>query len=226
MERNVFLCVPTAGKSHVREQFSKWCGQGYRIAALTNGTTISPDFDHLLTLHMHTEWYPGVWKSWNLLARAAFGMGADVVVLAGDDMDPDPRKTAREIADEYFARFRLGEGVMQPCGDPQGDLIDGQRNAGRICGSPWIGPKWIELSYGYGAVCEDYYAFYADEELKILSEKMGLLWLRQDLMQYHRHWSWGHLPKQDYHERNQLQWNADQRMFLHRKGLGFPPRVK
>ena len=153
--------------------------------------------------------YPGVWKAWNALAHTALKLGADVCVLAGDDMDPDPSKYADEIALQYLVRFPDGDGVMQPCGDPQGNGA-----AQRICGSPWVGRKWIQER---GPVCDLYTAFYADEELKLVAEKAGKLWMRPDLTQYHRHWSWGHQPRQDYHERNQESWVADKELFEKRK---------
>lgn len=217
-DRQVWVCVPTAQREHVNGQLSKWRERGYRIATLVNeALKLEITGPHM---NIWTPEYPGVWRSWNILAKAVMAHGADVCVLAGDDMDPDPNHSAQEIAAQFLERFPDGYGVMQPCGDPQGDLIDGWRNAGRICGSPWVGRRWVELAYsGYGPVCDLYSAFYADEELLNLAGNRGVLWRREDLSQFHRHWSWGHLPKRGYHDRNQEQWEKDQQLFEHRRTL-------
>lgn len=222
-ELDVWVLIPTAMKEHVPAQLEKWRGRGYKLGILTDGnmsaqwvTIPRPD----LWIY-HVE-YPGVWASWNILAHTARRLGADVCVLAGDDMDPDPTKTAQEIAAEYLEKFPDGFGVMQPCGDPQGKDAEGKVAAERICGSPWVGKAWIQFAYGGGGpVNEMYHAFYADEELKHYAEKMGRLWMRPDLSQFHRHWSWRHLPKQDYHERNQAVWDADRALFESRRKTGF-----
>ena len=210
--RDVWVCIPTAQKSHVPAQLRKWQDQGYKLALFVDpGPVDLPEIDLGILIMAK---YPGVWRAWNALAKSVMACGADVCVLAGDDMDPDPTKNAQEIAEEYLARFPAGEGVMQPCGDPKGDLIDGWRNAGRICGSPWMGKKWVRDAYGGdGPVCGLYDSFYADEELLNYAGNAGVLWRREDLNQKHRHWSWGFLPKQEYHDRNQLRWDADHTLF-------------
>ncbi len=215
----VWVLIPTALKDHVFAQLEKWRKQGYKIALLTDGLSGHPvpEQEWVLgacDLLINCDEYPGVWQAWNILAQAARRLGADVCVLAGDDMDPDPNKDAETIAAEYLAHFPDGFGVMQPCGDIQGDMINGVPNSGRICGSPWVGKGWIRRSYqGRGPVNAMYSAFYADEELKLVAEKLGVLWMRPDLSQFHRHWSWGHLPRQEYHERNQARWAEDKGIF-------------
>lgn len=216
----VWVCIPTAQRDHVREQLKKWRGAGYKVAVLidfenkTRRAIFEEDYDMLVACAK----YPGIWSSWNVLAKAVVAAGADVCVLAGDDMDPDPSLTAQQIAGQYLERFPTGFGVMQPCGDMQGDLIDGWRNAGRICGSPWVGRLWVQHAYeGNGPVCAEYNSFYADEELLNVAGNFGVLWRREDLQQRHLHWSWGHLPKQEYHDRNQQHWAADNRLFDERR---------
>lgn len=206
-----WVLIPTAARDHVPHQLEKWRERGYRVGVLTDGGTFFGQWgiENNCDMHLHLGLYPGVWRSWNILAKAAMALGADVAVLAGDDMDPDPKYLADEIADQYLVRFPDGDGVMQPCGDPQGGGA-----AERICGSPWVGRQWVHGSYmGNGPVCDEYVAFYADEELKLLTERLGRLWMRPDLTQYHKHWSWGHQPRQFYHERNQASWLADKALF-------------
>lgn len=222
MDKNVWVLMPTALKEHVPATLEKWSKQGYQIGLLTDwgtaiGKTASP-----VDLVVYAKRYPGVWLSWNLLAQTVLRLRADVCVLVGDDMDPDPTKDAQQIAAEYLEKFPDGFGVMQPCGDPQGVDASGLCAAARICGSPWVGRAWIQFAYGGGGPVNAMYdSFYADEELKHYAEKMGRLWMRPDLSQFHRHWSWRHLPKQDYHERNQKQWEADKALFERRKASGF-----
>jgi hypothetical protein len=221
--REVYVCVPTALKAHVPEQLKKWANQGYKIALFVDPGPVDLGDIPIALLMMGT--YPGIWRAWNALAKAVMACGADVAVLIGDDMDPDPNKNAQELAEEYLARFPEGFGVMQPCGDPQGMGLDTNSAskesvpaAARICGSPWVGRGWVHRAYwGEGPVNGNYWAFYSDEEMKLVAERRGLLWMRPDVSQFHRHWSWQHMPKQPYHERNQKRWEADKALFESRR---------
>lgn len=219
----VWAVMPSAQAAHVPEQLDKWQAAGYTLGVMVDPGKLKLDLglrDQDMLIQCP---YPGVWKAWNLLAKAAVAHGADAVVMLGDDMDPDPTKDAQTIAQEYLHRFPDGFGVMQPCGDPQGELIDGKRNAARICGSPWVGRGWITRAYmGYGPVCDEYKRFYADEELPLIAQRLGVMWWRLDLMQYHRHWSWGHMKKQDYHERDSGLFKPDRDVFNRRRAEGFP----
>lgn len=226
--RNVWVLIPTALKEHVWDHFAKWRTQGYKIGLLTDAFAC-PSGDprrqraiEASDMLIDCATYPNVWKSWNMLAKAVMAWGADVCVMIGDDMDPDPLKSAQEIAEEYLARFPDGYGVMQPCGDPQGMDSSGLPAAARICGSPWVGRRWVNDAYrGNGPVCGEYNAFYADEEMKLKAEKLGVLWMRSELTQFHHHWSWGHLQRQEYHVRNNKKWNDDKALFEKRKEEGF-----
>lgn len=216
---NIYVLIPTVLKDHAPEILAKWKAKGYKLGLFVNPETVVGVLHDLL---IRAE-YPGVWNAWNALARAAVACGADVCILAGDDMEPDPNYTAQEIAEQYLARFPAGEGVMQPCGDPQGIDDSGRPAAARICGSPWIGREWIKRAYrGSGPVNGAYNAFYADEELFHVAGLMGKLWMESRLSQFHRHHSWGHLPIQDYHKRNQRRWLEDKKLFEKRLEDGFP----
>lgn len=215
------MIVPTMLREHAIPNLLEWKKQGYLLGALTNGETRCKGVVDV-ELEIHTRAYPGVWSSWNLLAHAVLRVGARAVVLAGDDMIPDPNLKADEIADQFLGKFPTGMGVMQPCGDPQGRDGSGKSAAERICGSPWVGREWILRAYGGLGPCNaTYKAFYADEDLKCYAEKKGCLWMRPDLSQYHKHWSWGHTQRQDYHERNQKAWAADKALFEASQKHGF-----
>lgn len=217
---NVYVLIPTVLKQHALQIIEMWKAKGYKV-----GLFVDPGQDAKCELLIRGA-YPGVWNAWNALARAAVACGADVCVLAGDDMEPDPNHTAQEVAEAYFRRFPAGDGVLQPCGDPQGMDDSGKPAAARICGSPWIGREWIKRAYqGNGPVDGKYNAFYADESLYHVAQKLGKLWMDPTLSQFHRHWSWGHLPRQSYHERNQRRWAEDRAMFERDLEAGFPNGV-
>lgn len=214
-----WVLIPTAMRPHAHGHIIKWRDQGYNVGLFLDPEPPIHMFGADLVI---TAKYPGVWKAWNILAKSAIGLGAHVCVLAGDDMDPDPTKSGTEIMEEYIKHFPNLDGVMQPSGDTQGIDASGLCAAARICGSPWVGQEWIERAYlGRGPVNDDYVAFYADEELLHYATRRGKLWMRPDLTQFHAHWSFGHAPIQDYHQRNQLKWQQDKGLFEFRKAGGF-----
>jgi hypothetical protein len=100
----------------------------------------------------------------------------------------------------------------------------GKSAATRICGSAWFGRGWIERAYqGLGPTWPNYYHFYADEELPAVAEKLGVMWWRPDLTQFHAHWSWGHTARQPYHqETSGKHWASDKDLFLKREAAGWP----
>jgi hypothetical protein len=217
------VCIPTALKGHVSEQLRKWVNKGYRIALFVDPGPV--DLEEIPVGLLIMANYPGVWRAWNALAKAVMACGADVCVLAGDDMDPDPKLDAQDIAERYFSHFERGQGVYQPTGDNQGELIGGKWNSQRICGSPWVGREWCERAYlGKGPVDGRFWAFYADELMKEVAEQHDLLVQDDEVQQWHRHWSWpkNGLPKQPYHDRNQKEWFKDKEIFLASKAAGFP----
>lgn len=93
---------------------------GGRFAPSEPGRTYAPDWNH----------YPGYAVACNSLIEQILHKDPDAewIVTGGDDVEPDPNKTAEQIArecSEYFlqhARFAPGDtfGVMQPTGDRWG----------------------------------------------------------------------------------------------------------
>lgn len=217
---NIWVCYPTANISRAVAARERWNAQGYQVAMYFNVGAASCDADYA-----YHDQYRGYWHACNQLARILFyERQADLVVYAADDIEPEKKHSAEMIGREYFKRFPDGLGVMQPCGDPQGDRIEGKAAGARICGSPWFGKAWHDRAYqGRGPTLDQYYHFYGDEDLKEVAEKQSLLWMRPDLVQFHRHWSWGHAPQQDYQKRNSNEhWNSDKELFERRKKAGFP----
>ena len=58
----------------------------------------------------------------------------------------------------------------------------------RICGSPWIGREFARrMNGGKGPLWPEFYHMFADEHLKCVAEKYGVLWQRRDLTHHHDH---------------------------------------
>jgi hypothetical protein len=144
---------------------------------------------------------------------------ADIVVTGGDDMDPDPKQRAAEIAEQFEEHFHGTLGVMQPTGD-----IASSPNCDMICGSPWLGAEWIRRAYrGSGPLWPEYNHFFGDEELQAVAVRHGLLWQRSDLCQHHDHWLvQGGPPKTSYQHHMDTWWPHDETIFRWRKRQAFP----
>lgn len=231
MGLNVYALCPVKLPERAKAVAQKWKDMGYRMVFFQDYGT--KPFTEELTI---CGAYNGYWRAMNsladkLVAQTAITHRPDAVVFMGDDMEPDPTKTAEAICREYLKRFPTGLGVMQPCGDQQGMDVDPNHPelgripaAARICGSAWFGREWIQRSYnGRGPTDDRYYHFYADESLKQVAEKLGVLWMRDDLTQMHKHWSWGHTERQDYHKQtSSTWWEIDKAIYMASKAAGFP----
>lgn len=186
---------------------------GYRTALLADHDAASFDADLVVSVPFYRGYFLAVAE----LCRA-IGPAADIVVTGGDDMFPDPAAHANEVAKEFFQRFPDGFGIMQPTGDELGGNE-------RYCGSPWMGRGWIERAYGgAGPFWHRYFQFFGDVELGEIARKLGVLWLRPDLAQYHEHWSRpGGPAKTDYQCRNEQQhFRRDERIYRGRLVRNFP----
>ena len=216
---NVFACFPSARVERAQVCRDNWRAKGYKIGIFFDKGKPICDADFVLEGK-----YKGYPLAANKLAQyAVIAHDADIVVLMGDDMTPDPTVNAEQIGQEYFKRFPDGYGVMQPIGDLQGMDQEGRPAAARICGSGWYGRGWIERAYqGMGPVWSNYKHFYFDEEVQIIAQSQGAYWQRPELTQKHFHHSWGWMPRQDYHETAQKHWLTDQALFGKRKAEGFP----
>ena len=148
----------------------------------------------------------------------------------GDDTDP-PEQGAVFMTERYFAKFPGGAGVLQPCGDSQGELMTVKgyehlgllHNAARICGSPVFGRGWAESAYQSGPFHDGYRSYWADEDCWNRAMRLVVLWLDAKTMHYHWHWSFkGGLPYQPYHKRAQENWAHDAAVFRQRQAQGFP----
>lgn len=217
---NHFAVFPSAKVDRANECVKLWAAKGYKTLVYLD--QFSSDCIADIVSHGSGTPFAGYYRIAGTLARQAFAKGADVVTCIGDDMLP-PEQGAEWIAEDYFKRFPSGLGVYQGCGDEQGKDETGTPAAARICGSPTFGIEWSNRAYqGVGAFCDVYHSYYGDESLFNVAGRLGLLWLEPSVNIFHKHWSWGHMPIQPYHQRNQLRWEQDRQIFLIRKANGFP----
>lgn len=224
------VCFPSATRERGQACIKKWAHAGYKPVVLVDSDAHF-DRDALYpringpVFMVGNGPFPGYYKVINAIVNMAFLEGADLVTCIGDDMDP-PDQGAEAAAKMYFDRFPNGYGVMQPTGDPQGMDKSGLPASARICGSPVFGRGWFTRGYGgRGPFWDEYLSFYGDEDLHCYAEAAGLLWNNPELSHLHRHWSFGHMERQDYHHRAQRNWDQDYATFQRRQAAGFPGLV-
>jgi len=196
---------------------SAWAGMGYRrLIFVPKGWLFTPCAGGQC-FEQAGEWQ-GYATEVNTLLRQVPG---PVAVAAANDLYPDTRFTAQEIAAEYVRRFPGRDGIMQPTGD---DWQDSQgRVCERICGSPWIGRAWIErANAGRGAFWPGYYHYFADEEMLYVARQQGKLWQEPFLCQRHNHWHRTGDPRPDYMVEKERRWEQDKSLFISRRDEGFP----
>ncbi|MAY75473.1 MAG: hypothetical protein CMJ31_12320 [Phycisphaerae bacterium] len=209
----VWFAIPSASVERCRERLPAWRDMGYRIAVLQNVERGEIPAD----LVVWSDTYPGWAESINILCRDIVPASADIVVSGGDDMLPDPDRSAQQLAAEYFERFPDGFGVMQPAGD---QFMWAQN----YCGSPWFGRRFFETMYGgAGPMHGGYRHNWADYELYWVARCLGVLWMRTDATQYHAHFSREGEETPEWWKQNVgAADRADCELFLERKQAAFP----
>jgi hypothetical protein len=207
----IVFAIPVASDDVERagETFRRWREMGYATAAMVDGPPAVPNCDC----------YPNDYTGWasavNWLARR---LDFDWLVTGGADVLPDPIHAADQIAAECVDHFRGTFGVMQPAGDQYGAIAT--RTA---CVSPWMGREWCQrINGGLGPLWAGYRHFYADASLMDVAERLGRLWWRPDLSQFHDHWARrGDAPPD--HIQHAAEANAaDKALYEQRKRDGFP----
>lgn len=210
---NIVYAIPTINPDRCGETFAKWRAMGYRTAALVSGDIASPaNADVVLRQSLWMGWPRAV----NTLC-AAFP-DADWLITGGDDITADPNRRAEEIAFACNLHFAGTFGVMQPSGDAYGALRDKSAAV-----SPWLGREFRErVNAGNGPLWPSYYHWWADTELKEVAERLGCLWWRDDLNQYHDHYLRRLEPTPDYFADKGEKCAADREHFKTRLAAGFP----
>jgi len=210
----IVYAIPSANPGRAEKTLARWGAMGYDTAVV-----LDPGMPSIAV--SHCRWqdpYPGYFPCMNVLSWELRDQ-YDIIVFGGDDMYPDQTKMAQEIGQEFVEHFGGTLGVMQPIGDTGIPGVD------TICGSPWVGKEYLLRSYqGKGPWHHGYRAYYGDQEMKDVAEKLGLLWQRKDIAQYHHHFSRaGGPPKERYQQHNENNhWNPDQMRFFARKREGYP----
>ncbi len=209
----VWFVLPTASEANCAKTLPAWRERGYRIAALQDRTRFACDADVVV----HAESYPGWPGTVNRLFREVVPASCPVIVSGGDDMYPEPRLRAHEVAEQFMDHFGGTFGVMQPHGDAF-------EETDQFCGSPWLGREWMERMYGgTGGMCAAYTHHFADDELYWGGRCFDALWSRDDLTQYHDHFRRRGEPAPEYWNRSvQASHARDTMMFLARSRHGFP----
>lgn len=242
----VWLCIPSINLEYCARYLPAWKQQGYRVAVSTDEGMVqrmSPMIGGMIDLLVSPRGeYPGYWRSMNALTRFVMNRSthltyghvshsfqidgidqiiADVCVVAGDDMEPDDRHSAQDIARHFLRIFPGGYGVMQPTGS-------GEDGVDRIAGSPWIGRAWIEEAYrGNGPYHDGYFHFYGDEELLNVARAQAAFIQLSQYRQRHHQWcnpdGHNYAKRTHYQQRNSdNHWEADKALFFRRQREGFP----
>lgn len=196
---SVWFCIPSARPpEQVEPVLAAWRERGYKVALWRDGDC-APLFLHTADLKgvQVVGRYPGYASAVNCLSRNVldFDPSCDWIVTGGDDTLPDPNHKADEIAAQCtehfggpFANYGHNRpqntfGVMQCTGDRfAGGSID------RIAGSPWLGREWcLRANQGKGPFWPEFTHMFGDECLKRTAEKLGVYWMRPDLVHFHNH---------------------------------------
>lgn len=192
----------------------RWHSQGYKVGLLIGPPLLKHmDFPGAERVIEQPEWL-GFPLAANILCHEVPG---DIVVVVGDDVYPDPDRTAQEIGEDFLKRFPDTYGVMQPLGDRFANT--------HLCAvSPWIGRGFIERAYdGIGPFWSQYFHYFSDQELQEYAIKQNAFWQREDLTQYHDHWQRQASPKRPKHLRKAKRLHKrDQALFKSRQERGFP----
>jgi hypothetical protein len=212
----VWFAIPSANPEKCRRSLPVWREMGYKVAVLQNRERAEIPAD----IVRWSDSYPGWAGSINILCKEVVPTSAPIVVSGGDDMLPDPSKTAQQIAEEFLEHFADSPGGTFGVMQPHGDSYDPPT----VCGSPWLGREWFTRMYrSGGGMCGAYRHFWADDELYWVSRCWSALWIRPDLKQHHEHFFRTGEAMPGYWKAN-VQGNdaRDTQMFIARHAMGFP----
>jgi hypothetical protein len=239
---SVWVVCPSARPvAEVAAWAAAWRERGYKVAVWrdVHGPDASVGADIDMTW---AQEYPGYAKSVNMLVATVIlrDLLAEWLVIAGDDVFPDPNYTAHEIARECRDYFALRTephpmenyptfGVMQPTGDRWGDSAGAYID--RVAGSAWFGREYCKrVNQGNGPLWPEYHHMYVDQEAREIAVKLGVYWERPDLTQHHAHWG---RPREgeriglasrmpEFLRKANEEMGTYRRLFEKRKALGFP----
>ncbi len=231
---SVWVCLPSARPvEQVKEFTAKWRNMGYQVALWRDDEPTPKERVGLADALLYGK-YPGYNRAVNTLAKYVLARDkeCDWIVATGDDTDPDPTKTANEIALEcsmhFYERDEVSSatfGVMQPTGDPWTDHAG--RIIERIAGSPWMGREWCRRAFGgNGPLWPEFYHCFGDEHLQNVAQKLGIFWQRPDLTHLHNNWARARGEREDMPEfltiaNSPEHWKESRGIFERLKAGGF-----
>ena len=199
LKMSVWFAIPSARPAaEIKPVVEAWHDMGYKVAFFRNAVDFgcSELRDVGLDYPFFDE-YPGYARAANKISSLVLYLdpACSWIVTGGDDTYPDPKVRANVIAEEcneHFSGHPLPHnlvvpsstfGVMQPTGDRfAGGSID------RIAGSAWVGREWCHrANKGQGPFWPEFTHMFVDQCLKETAEKLGVYWMRRDLVHMHRH---------------------------------------
>lgn len=250
---SIWYAIPSARPLEEIEPVIKaWRERGYRVWLWRDP---GPDREKLPGgVYVARGRYMGYAVTVNFLCRQIMAVDerAEWIVTGGDDVWPDPNKTAEEIGrecSEYFAgrgpatrvddktvsmsveEFEKSRtfGVMQPTGDDWSDIHEGKKSRiiERIAGSPWMGREFCRrMNGGEGPLWPEYTHCFEDEELQLVAQKLGVFWQRPELTHRHDHWqrqpNAKDAPAHLAEATSKAHWDKFKALFEQRKAAGFP----
>ena len=209
---SVLVAWPTVDVEEANRTAEEWKVRGYETAILVEtGIEMPKNIDSCIN---EPEW-KGFPNAANQLCQA-FGSLYDVIVIGGNDLFPDLDKDAHTLETEFKQHFGGTFGLMHPTGDRYG-LID----EAAVC--PWIGAEYIDRMPG--PYCEEYYHYFCDGELQDVAVLNGTFWQREDVSQYHAHWSRLLSPRPQHLMKAKDHHPEDQRTYERRKANNFPGAI-
>lgn len=216
----VWVVFPSAAPvGQARLCVSSWQAQGYKVAiAVEDGRSLCANWV------LNQESYPGYATSVNRLAWGVLYGDAEcvAVVAAGDDMMPDQKRTADEIAADLAARH--GDlYVAQGTGDRWTLGTSEIPQSERVAGSPWMSREWVRRGYlGKGAKWPEYWHCFADNDLMEVATKLGVFHQEPEITHRHEHFMRHGRPVPAYSAHAYARFADDQAIFERRKAAGFP----
>lgn len=221
---SVWYCIPSARPSaEANACLRKWRERGYAVAVQRDpGNDVSGvDADIV-----YRRPYAGYAESVNWLARSILARepSCRIIVTGGDDIDPDPSHDPAVLEREFLEHFGGSFGVCQSTGDRWMVDAQGRSSEERVCCSPWMGREFCErINGGSGPIWHQYRHMFEDEELHEVATRLGILWHRPDVCQYHHHWIRQPNPQRPPHLTEAKEdWANSKRLFDERKAAGFP----
>lgn len=218
---SVWLTIPSAKPPEAAQVcVDVWKSCGYMVALWRDG-----DDDVSADLKLVGQ-YPGYALACNTLIRHLIDheVAAEWFICAGDDILPDSRMMADDIAEQCRQQFGGTFGVMQPTGDRWAE-VNGSAQVDRVAISAWYGRDYCRETYGgNGPLWPEYWHMFVDEEAQAVAQGLGVYWQRRDLTQFHDHWIRASRPMPPYlaTANSRQHWDAAQALFNRRRAAGFP----